>query len=138
MNWNVIGDDDQKNPIADKDPESCGPCAPGLFNPINWSEKNLSISAANHLDFFLLTYNGDPALETITVTVNAPYDDGVLRLGCLVLFQQRTLVPVLFQNANGVVIHKAGAAKPYGLNSVVGLVSTEENGWAFSGDFGFD
>lgn len=138
MNWNVIGDDDQKNPTLDKDPSSCGPCEPGLFNPIRWSEKNLSVSGANHLDFFLLTYNGDPALETITVTVNAPYDDGVLVLGALILFQQRTLVPVLFQNANGVVIHKAGAAKPYGLNSVVGLVSTEENGWAFSGDFGFD
>lgn len=136
--WAVVGDDGQLNPTNDKNPEDCGPCAPGVFNPVFWPEKFLTITAADHLKFFIMTYAGNPQTEVVTVTVNAPYDDGVLILGALILFQQRTTVPVIFQDGAGVTIYKAGAARPYGVNSVVGLVSTEATGWAFSGDFGFD
>lgn len=136
--WTVIGDDGQLNPTADKNPEDCGPCQPGVFNPVFWAEKFLAINGADHLKFFILTYVGNPLTEEVVVTVNAPYDDGVLILGALVMFQQRTTVPVRFQDGAGVTIYKAGAAKPYGVNSVVGLVSTQVDGWAFAGDFGFD
>lgn len=138
MNWAVIGDEDQLNPTSEKNPEDCGPCQPGYLNPVFWPEKFLTVSGADHLKFFILTYAGNPQTEEVVVTVNAPYDDANLILGALILFQQRTSVPVRFQEGAGITFYKAGAATTYGVNSVVGLVSTEVDGWAFSGDFGFD
>lgn len=128
MSWEV-----EQSPVS---PADCEPCVT-LFNPIFWDQPTLTITGENHLDFFLLTYAGNPDFEEIVVTVGSAVNDEGVVLGALVLFQARSAVPVRFVNASGVTITAAGALVPYKINSIVGLISCAENNWAFGGDFGF-
>lgn len=127
MSWAV------ENPVKDAD---CKPCV-SLFNPIFWDQPSLTITGENSLDFFILTYPGNPDFEEVVVTVGTAADDKGVVLGALVIFQARTAVPVRFVNAAGVTISAAGVLKPYAVNSIVGLISCTETNWAFGGDFGF-
>lgn len=128
MSWEV-----EDTPVAEAE---CKPCI-GTFNPVYWDQPTLTITGENNLDFFILTYPGDVDFEEVVVTVGPSVDDAGVVLGCLVLFQNRTPVPVRFVGASGVNVVSAGVLKPYTVNSIVGVISTLENDWAFGGDFGF-
>lgn len=116
---------------------TCAPCE-DKFNPIRWDQKELRITAAAHLNFYLLTYVGNPTLEEVIVTIGPSVDDVGVVLGAFVLFQQRTSVPVRFVTESGITAVGAGELKPYQNGSIVGLISTAEDDWAFGGDFGFE
>lgn len=120
-------------PVQEAD---CKPCET-LFNPIFWNEPTLYVDGSNSLDFFILTYAGNPDFEEIVVTVGPSVNLVGPVLGALVMFQARTTTPVRFINAAGVSITGAGVLKPYTVNSIVGLISCTEVNWAFGGDFGF-
>jgi len=116
---------------------TCAPCN-DKFNPIDWNQKTLRIDATDHLNFYLLTYQGNALVEEVVVTVGPSVDTKGIVLGAFVLFQRRTNVPVRFVNEAGVTLTGAGALNAYLNGSIVGVVSTAQNNWAFGGDFGFE
>lgn len=125
-----------QTPEPPVDVPTCAPCE-DKFNPVYWDQKTLRVDAADHLKFFILTYNGNPLVEEVLVTVGPSVDSKGIVLGAFVLFQRRTNVPVRFVNEAGVTLYGAGSLNAYLNGSIVGIISTLENDWAFGGDFGF-
>lgn len=125
MSWDV-----EEQPVQEAD---CKPCL-SFLNPVYWDQPTLTVTGADNLKFYVLTYAGP---NPVVVTVGPSVDDSGVVLGCLILFQARVSVPVTFVGADGVTLVSAGLLKPHSPNSIVGVLSTSENDWAFGGDFSF-
>lgn len=129
---------EDSSPIEHQSPvglKQCLPCE-ALFQPVRFAGSELTIDGHDHLKHYILELDKDDPLSpfTVTITVNAPYDDATLLAGMLVLFTRNTSAQVVFQAGESQEIIADGLLSIAARGGSVGLTSVDELTWVLVGN----